>query len=75
MAKFPEFFSRQDVGIFLFCLFLALLSWPFISIANRESSEYSIIVYLFLIWSLIIAFLFVIGRCCQKHSSTNENTW
>lgn len=64
MAKITEFFSNPGVGAFLFCLFLVLLGWPFISIADRPG--YAVFVYLFLIWSLIIVLLFVIQKSCRE---------
>ena len=60
------FFCRQDVQLFIFAAFFTALNWPFLTIANRSASVYSLLAYLFGVWMLIIVVLFLIGRSLRK---------
>ena len=53
--------KSKDLLVALFLLGLVLLSWPFLTVANRPAAILgipSLVLYLFLVWAGIIAVLF-----------------
>jgi hypothetical protein len=53
--------KSKDLLVALFLLGLVLLSWPFLTVANRPVAILgipSLVLYLFLVWAGIIAVLF-----------------
>ena len=52
---------RRDFGIFLFSLGVVLFSWPLISIF-----QHGLAIYLFVIWLLFIALIFVATRFPER---------
>jgi hypothetical protein len=64
-------FQKPMLHGFLFFLFLALLSWPLLTIADQTDPPHAISVYLFVLWSAMITLLFVIGRICHKDLERN----
>ena len=57
---------------FLFCLFLIVLSWPFLTIADRQSPQYVMFIYLFFVWSLMIVLLFIMGKALKQHLARGQ---
>lgn len=74
MARNARFWSSPELSVFLFCLFLILLGWPFVSIADHHNPGYFTFIYLFVTWSLMIIALFVLGKSVRKHLEINEDT-
>lgn len=66
--------SKYNAGfhLFLFCLFLIVLSWPFLTIADRQSPQYLMFIYLFFVWGLTIVLLFIIGKCLKQHLASGQ---
>jgi hypothetical protein len=52
---------RKDLGIFLFFTGMVLFGWPLISIF-----KHGLAIYLFIIWLLFIALIFVATRFPEK---------
>jgi len=57
--------SHSEFHVLLFCLGLALVNWPFLSIFQDKPLE-DLFTYLFLIWAAAILFLLFISRSCKK---------
>jgi hypothetical protein len=66
--------SKDNAGfhLFLFCLFLIVLSWPFLTIADRQSPQYVMFIYLFFVWSLTIVLLFIIGKGLKQQLASGQ---
>lgn len=52
---------RRDFGIFLFSIGMVLFSWPIISIF-----KYGLAIFLFVIWLVFIALIYVATRFPEK---------
>jgi hypothetical protein len=52
--------------VLLFFLFAALITWPLMTVAQGGGSIFSLYVYLFLTWSVVIGVLFGIGHYRRK---------
>ncbi len=66
MGKLTESFRNNAMHRFLFCLSLALLCWPILSVAESDHAPFNTLIYLFVVWSLMIALLFIMGKCCRR---------
>ena len=62
--------ARPGTQLFLFFVFLALLGWPMLSIFEGRGLYAAFFIYLFSIWSALIALLIFVARSSLKHSVT-----
>jgi hypothetical protein len=72
MNRLNKAFQKPVLHVFLFLLFLALLSWPLLTIADQAHPPFIMSMYLFALWSAMITMLFVIRRICHKNYERNE---
>ena len=66
MKRDQHLLSRPAFHAFLFCLGVALLHWPFLFWPQgwRQPHAY---VYLFVIWALLVAGLWLVSRSLGPH--------
>jgi hypothetical protein len=57
---------RPGVHLFLFCGFLIFLCWPILSIAESMEPYWSVVIYLFGLWAVMIAVVFFVAMGCLK---------
>lgn len=62
--------QQPGTHIFLFILFSTVLCWPLISISNELGPYWSVYIYLFVVWSIIIAILLIVSRFCHQHTGS-----
>jgi hypothetical protein len=60
---------RPDIHLFLFCGFLIFLCWPVLTIAESTEPCWSVVVYLFGLWAIMIAVIFFIAMSCLKSTA------
>ena len=71
MNRLTKLFQNPTLHVFLFFLFLVLLSWPLLTIADLTNPPHAMPRHLFVLWSAMITILFVIGRICHKNHERN----
>ena len=73
MNKLFRRFAKPTWHVFFFCLFLVLLSWPFMTVPDRESPAHTMAVYLFVVWLIMIGVLFFFGRTNREDMACNHD--
>jgi hypothetical protein len=63
---------RPDIHLFLFCGFLIFLCWPVLTIAESTEPCWSIVVYLFGLWAIMIAVVFFVAMSCLKSTAADQ---
>ena len=60
---------KPDIHLLLFCGFLIFLCWPVLTIAESTEPCWSVVVYLFGLWAVMIAVVFFVAMCCLKSTA------
>jgi predicted membrane protein len=63
---------RRELQLFLFLVFLLCLNWPVISVTADRWSGYDLFRALFLLWGVMIAVLFLVGRGLGKRADPGD---
>ena len=71
MNRLAKLFQNPTLHVFLFFLFLVLLSWPLLTIADLTTPPHAMSLHLFVLWSAMIIILFAIGRICHNNHEHN----
>jgi hypothetical protein len=61
VKKIQHFLKQIEFHVFLACLGLLVISWPFLATSNQQQPE-KMFVYLFLPWGIIIVILVMMSR-------------
>jgi hypothetical protein len=72
MSKLARQFSKPAFHLLLFCVCVALISWPFLTIADRTNLPWAMIAYLFCVWAFMILLLFLVGRSVRRQIGMEE---
>ncbi|MBW2600835.1 MAG: hypothetical protein JRD47_02725 [Deltaproteobacteria bacterium] len=73
MSEPTKTFSQSSIHVFLFCLFLVFFTWPFMTIADQNYSQYTIFVYAFVVWLSLVIVLFIIGANSVKNATFTQD--
>lgn len=68
MERLRQLFRQPAFHVLLFCVFLALFGWPFLTIAGYTQGGI-IFYYLFLAWGTCIFLSFMIARSVKDENS------
>ncbi|MBW2099503.1 MAG: hypothetical protein JRG68_01855 [Deltaproteobacteria bacterium] len=69
MENLKNLFRKPEFHFFLFCISLVLFGWPILRIAEG-GYNYSVFIYLFIAWAIIILLLFLIA---ESHNTKASN--
>lgn len=61
MGRLVGLFRQPEFQIFLFCLMLLLLNWPFLGVAGGSGLK-GMFFYLYRVWSALILLLFLVQK-------------
>ena len=67
MRRFSHLLRQPEFHLFLFCLGLILLNWPFLAIFQGRAPEL-LFVYLLSVWAIAVILLFLIARACRSRA-------
>jgi hypothetical protein len=67
MKRIKARFGKPEAQRCLFALALLLFNWPLLSIAG-EKGPFSLYIYLFIVWLLIILLIFIIAASVEAGS-------
>jgi len=73
MNKLVKPFRKPTTHVFFFCLFLVLLNWPLMTVADQDSPTHTMAVFLFVLWLIMIGALFVFGRTRWADLATDND--
>jgi hypothetical protein len=68
MKRLGHLLRQPEFQVFLLCLGLVLLNWPFLSIFQGSRPE-TLFLYLFLVWAIAVVLLFMIARSCRREQN------
>jgi hypothetical protein len=72
MRRFCHLLRQPECHLFLFCLGLILLNWPFLSIFQGRAPEL-LFVYLLSVWAIAVVLLFLIARACRSRTGLDHD--
>jgi hypothetical protein len=67
MKRLNHLLRQPEFQVFLFCLGLVLLNWPFLAIFQGKRPE-ALFLYLLLVWTIAVVILFLIARSCRSET-------
>lgn len=71
-SRLERMLYKPGIHLFLFFLFSTIIAWPMLSISNDVGHYWSVFIYLFVVWSILIAILLLVAVCCLKQHSTSQ---
>jgi hypothetical protein len=72
MRRFSYLLRQPEFHLFLFCLGLILLNWPFLAIFQGRPPEF-LFVYLLSVWAIAVLVLFLIARACLSKTVSDHD--
>ena len=72
MKRFSHLLRQPEFHLFLFCLGLVLLNWPFLAIFQGRAPEL-LFVYLLSVWAIAVILLFLIARACRNRAVSDHD--